>query len=385
MKYILIVREEIVCLFVVLFLTFYYAYYKKMGEEKIDENYYIKLSCAGIIHIIFDIITVFTVNNRQTIPDSINKIAHITFFLSGVFFVETFMTYVIKLTVSYRILRFYKKIQYIPLVCILILSFFLPIEYVDGSATSYSYGPLVFVCYGWVIAYCLICILLVIFRFGELERKTRVTVIPVSVFLISGVVLQAVFPEILMTSASLTFVCIGLFVTLNNPVEAVSQQAFWDVATGLHNKNSYQKLRILLDKKYENRSVQIGFVVCDMNGLKRINDNYGHAEGDKLIKACAAVLLEELKTAYNVYRVGGDEFVAVYYMPNDNLVQAEMEKVWLHCARYKDSFIPLSIAMGYASGICKAGELGALYQKADELMYANKKKMKEENPELVRI
>lgn len=385
MSYVLIVREEIVCLFVLLFLAVYYAYYRRLGEQKLDENYYIKLSCAGIVHVIFDMITVYTVNNREYVPDMFNKIAHIVFFASGVFFVETFMTYVIKLTLSYRILRIYKKFEYIPLASIFVLSLFLPIDYVQGCATAYSYGPLVFACYGGVIAYCIICILLVIFRFSEIEVKTRVAVIPVAVFLIIAVIVQAIFPETLITSAGLTFICIGLFVTINNPAETFTQQAFWDAATGLHNKNGYQKLRNFLEKRYSKRKVQIGFIICDMNGLKRINDNYGHAEGDKLIKACAAVLLEELKTAYNVYRVGGDEFVVVYHSPNDALVQAEMENVRVSCEKYKESPIPLSIAMGYASGECRADEIDALYQKADELMYANKKKMKEENPELVRM
>ena len=117
----MIVREEIVCLFVLLFLAVYYAYYRRLGEQKLDENYYIKLSCAGIVHVIFDMITVYTVNNREYVPDMFNKIAHIVFFASGVFFVETFMTYVIKLTLSYRILRIYKKYTSSKYFCFIII------------------------------------------------------------------------------------------------------------------------------------------------------------------------------------------------------------------------------------------------------------------------
>lgn len=55
-----------------------------------------------------------------------------------------------------------------------------------------------------------------------------------------------------------------------------------------------------------------GVLFFDVNGLKKINDIYGHSEGDKLIVKCAELLDQNLLNA-DLYRISGDEFVAIYY------------------------------------------------------------------------
>lgn len=380
----LVLREEFVCLLVLFFLTFYHAYYNCQLKGKVEDDYFLRLSILGISHVIFDIITLFTVNYRTIVPETLNKWFHVCFYFTGMLFIAEFLGYVIKLTLSYRILRGYRKFMYVPHFIIFILTFFLPIEYIDGDGISYSYGPMVFACYGTFLLYCVICILLAVVRFGEIDKKTRIAVLPVSALMIMMVIFQAVNPELLMTSAGITFVCIGLFVTVNNPVDIYAKEALWDDATGLHNKNSYQKLMNMLQKKYENKNAAIGFIVCDLNGLKLINDNFGHVEGDKLIKAAGQVLLEGLETAYNVYRVGGDEFTVVYHSPNEETMKAEIQKVRQLCEAYQESPVPLSIAMGYAIDTCKADGFDELYKKADALMYEDKKRIKAEHPEFIR-
>lgn len=380
----LVLREEFVCLLVLFFLTFYHAYYNCQLKGKVETDYFLRLSTMGICHVFFDIITLFTVNYRMIVPEALNKWFHICFYFTGMIFIAEFLEYVIKLTLSYRILRIFRKIMYVPHLIIFVLTFFLPIEYIDGNGISYSYGPLVFLCYGTYLVYCVICILLAVVRFSEIDKKTRIAVLPVSALMIIMVVFQAVNPELLMTSAGITFVCIGLFVTVNNPVDVFAQQALWDDATGLHNKNSYQKLMKMLQKKYEKKEATIGFVVCDLNGLKLVNDNFGHVEGDRLIKAAGQVLLEGMETAYNVYRVGGDEFTVVYHSPNEEYVKAEIQKVRELCAEYKESPVPLSIAMGYAIDTCKADRFDEVYKKADALMYEDKMRIKEMHPEFIR-
>lgn len=118
--------------------------------------------------------------------------------------------------------------------------------------------------------------------------------------------------------------------------------------------------------------------------LKHVNDNYGHAEGDRLIKAAATVLLDNLEAAYNVYRTGGDEFVVIYLSTSDEVVGAEMKKVREACDNFTDCSIKLSIAMGYSSGTVDYSGINDIYKRADELMYENKAEMKRKNPELCR-
>ena len=113
-----------------------------------------------------------------------------------------------------------------------------------------------------------------------------------------------------------------------------------------------------------------------MNYLKTINDRYGHAEGDKLLTAAATVLRTHLKSAENIYRLGGDEFAAIYLSPDDRTVASEMKNVTRACAEAVGFAVPLSIAMGYASGIIDE-KVGDVFRNADENMYAHKAQMKQ--------
>lgn len=380
---ILTVREEAVCLLVLIFLICYHSIYKSSDENN-DGKSFLKISSYALGHVILDILTVVTVNNLDVVPEAVNKVLHIAFYCFGLLFIMEFLDYVIKLTMSYKLLQQYRRIKFFPVLLIILLSFVLPMEYVEGRGTNYSYGQLIFVCYGIFALYCLLAMVLALVNYKNLDKKMRLAVLPTISLLVMMISLQAAIPELLMTGAAVTFACIGLFVTVDNPVSAYLEQALWDNATGVRNKNSFQKQMSSLEKKYKNKQLSIGFVICDMNGLKLVNDNYGHAEGDKLIKAAASVLLENLKQAHNVYRIGGDEFAVIYLSPNDEEVVSEIENVRTACDNYKDSPIKLSIAMGYASGTSDSSGFMEIYSKADALMYENKAEIKRKNPEFCR-
>lgn len=379
----LILREEFVCLLVLFFLVIYHSIYKSKDDNN-DGKSFLKIAFYAVGHVVFDIITVITVNELSVVPQTVNKWFHVIYYCFGIMFISEFLDYVIKLTMSYRFLHQYRGVKFFPVAAVVVLSFFLPVQYVEGRGTNYSYGPLVFACYGIFAIYCLTAMIVALVKYKNLDKKTRLGVLPTITLLAVMMGVQAVVPELLMTGAGATFVCIGLFVTVDNPVSVYLEQALWDKATGVRNKNSFEKQMASLEKKYQNKQLNIGFIICDMNGLKLINDNYGHAEGDKLIKAAATVLLENLKNAYNVYRIGGDEFAVIYLSPNDEIVKAEIENVRTACENYKDSPIPLSIAMGYSSGTSNSAGFMDIYSRADVLMYENKADIKRLNPEFVR-
>ncbi|MGN0665763.1 MAG: GGDEF domain-containing protein [Huintestinicola sp.] len=383
MSVILIIREEAVCLLFLVFLICYYWVYKS-NDENNDGKSFLKISAYALGHVILDMVTVITVNNLSTVPELLNKVLHIAFFCFGILFIMEFLDYVIKLTMSNRFLRKYRRIKFFPVILIIPLSLFLPIEYIEGRGTNYSYGPLLFACYGLFAIYCISAMLLVIANYKNLDIKMRLAVLPTITLMAVMISVQAVVPEMLITGAGATLVCIGLFVTVDNPVSAYMEQALWDNATGVRNKNSFEKQMSLFEKNYRNKKLRLGFVICDLNGLKLINDNYGHSEGDRLIKAAASVLLNNMKNAYNVYRIGGDEFAVIYLSPNDEAVRAEVESVRTACNNYNDSPVKLSIAMGYASGTSDPSGFMEIYSRADALMYENKAEIKRLNSELSR-
>ncbi len=373
----LILREEIVCLVVILFIIFYTATYK----IKDGDNSFMKVLLAALGHVVFDAITVVTVNTQDVVPASANKFLHLMYYFFSILFTMEFYDYIVRLTVPHNKQKLLRTIRYIPTVIFVLLFFILPIEYVEGHGTNYSYGPLVFVGYGIFVVHCIICLILVMYYRTMLDFKIRYTLFPMVIVMILVVVTQAFVPELLMTGAGVTFVCLGLFASFNNPAQQYMEQALWDAATGIKNKNGYQKQLELIEKKYAKKTIRIGFLVGDMNGLKVINDNYGHVEGDKLIRAAANVLNKNLCSAHDIYRVGGDEFVAIYFYPDDDTVEKEMLSVMMACEEYKDSPIALSIALGYASGMYSPDYMD-IYNQADSIMYERKIEIKKNHPEL---
>lgn len=376
---ILIIREEIICIVVLIFLISYHLIYR----NKNNGNSFLMVSSMGLGHMIFDLITVITVNNRDIVPDPVNALLHFMFYIFSMLFIMEFYNYVVKLTMPMNMHKKLRHIGYIPLLVFFILFFILPIEYINGNGTSYSFGPIIFAGYSIFAIYCLTCLVLAIARRNRLDVKTRFAILPTSILMAAFIITQAIIPELLMTSAGITIVCLGLFTTVNNPMENFREQAYWDEATGVQNKNSFKKQLAYMEKKYSNKRVTIGFIICDMNGMKLINDTYGHAEGDKLIQTATNVMKNCFRSAYNIYRVGGDEFAILYISPDNDAVRKEIENAREACSNYKDSPIALSVAMGYASDVYSPAYMD-IYTKADELMYIDKQEIKKKHPEFNR-
>ena len=114
--------------------------------------------------------------------------------------------------------------------------------------------------------------------------------------------------------------------------------------------------------------------VMDVNGLKQVNDTYGHAAGDAYIKGAAQAILETLGQNGAFFRTGGDEFAAIWIDPvtQPDQVIAELRE---QLSRWSDPYgNTLSMAVGYASSAdhkdCSVKEVVRL---ADEAMYADKR------------
>ncbi len=375
----LILREEIVCTIILIFLIFYYV----VNKVKDKEMLFLKLSGLALFHVLFDMITVITVNNRDIVPDTVNRILHICFYISGLLFALWFYNYIVQLTVRFKYVRGMKAAGSVIFFLFALFLLFLPMEYRSGVGTDYSYGPLAIIGYALFLLYCTVCFILLLIAWRRLDQRVRRALIPMLVIMYTAVVVQAIIPELLMTGGNVTLICIGLFVALDNPDKDYMKQALWDLSTGLNNRNCYNRD---LDRYTESTSRKksgrrIGFVVADLNYLKTVNDQYGHAQGDRLIVAAAEVLRTHLRSAENVYRVGGDEFVAIYFTGEDSIPEREMGKVLEACAEADVGPVPLSIALGYASGPMD-GDIHSVFQQADQRMYEHKLKIKQAAPHL---
>ncbi len=150
----------------------------------------------------------------------------------------------------------------------------------------------------------------------------------------------------------------------------LSQLSYYDTLTSFYNRNRY-----IEDSEALARSGgSVGIVYLDVNGLKDINDQHGHAIGDRVIVECARKMREVFQNA-DYYRIGGDEFVVI--CPG-----IERDAFERRVAELRGRF--------QANSLCKAAigaqwdtqfsDLQQIIAKADQKMYEDKKDFYRKNP-----
>lgn len=156
------------------------------------------------------------------------------------------------------------------------------------------------------------------------------------------------------------------------------QAAREDYLTGLGNQRSYSEAILMLSKNDIPKNLIIG--AFDLNGLKILNDQYGHKAGDEAIQIAAKVLVQSFGRMGTVYRVGGDEFCGIFQASKEEIELAK-EKLVDNIAVNKGRYCKkVSISSGY-SLLEEHPEysLHALEMDADHEMYVNKKEYYEKN------
>lgn len=147
-----------------------------------------------------------------------------------------------------------------------------------------------------------------------------------------------------------------------------------DELTGVRNKRSYVQMEEQLNISIEaGLDVQFAIVVLDINGLKEVNDVYGHQAGDQYIKDGCKIICDIFRHS-PVYRIGGDEFVAVIQGKDYEIVEQLMGVLAdINHRNFHDNKVVL------AGGMARYEDdknCAAVFRRADQLMYANKMHLK---------
>lgn len=144
-----------------------------------------------------------------------------------------------------------------------------------------------------------------------------------------------------------------------------------DTPTNLYNRNYFEQA---LDKYLDKNTSGMGIVICDIDGLKLVNDTLGHAVGDDYLKTAATILCQCFDCNDVVARIGGDEFaVLIKHTTTKELsaISSEIDRL-LAMINTEERIIPISMSLGYAVGDGTQKDLKELLKIADNLMYREK-------------
>lgn len=152
--------------------------------------------------------------------------------------------------------------------------------------------------------------------------------------------------------------------------EEILYLTYHDVLTGLYNRAFFETERKRLDTKCE---LPLSVIVGDINGLKLINDAFGHEEGDKILIAMAKILKLCSRSEDIVARIGGDEFCILLPKTDTHNAQLIVNRIKRKCEEYinkasRETYFA-SISLGYATKLKIEEPFEKIFRIAEEFMY----------------
>lgn len=307
---ILILRAEIVCLLTLLYLSLNAKRYKLGKKDKT----FVVLLIVAFIHVVFDIVTVLSVNNMDVVPSEVNKLFHIIFYVSAMEFTSIYVDYIISM--------FYPKHKKRPYINLIIIAlyvasiYFVPgmeITYIEQKGTFASTGPAAYVGFAYAYLNIIIGLALMLINQKKIKQNVMYTLFPISITVVLLITYQIFEQSFLATGIGVTLLTIGLFFSNNNPAQVFQQQQASDSLSTLKTNNDFYTDLVTYNKDYaSDAKPYYAFVKCVINNLSEVNNKLGHDVGDEYISLVINKIVSSFKDALAFYRFSGSEIMIVY-------------------------------------------------------------------------
>lgn len=153
--------------------------------------------------------------------------------------------------------------------------------------------------------------------------------------------------------------------------EELAYISLHDGLTGLYNRSQFERE---MESLRTTPPVSLGILVCDLNGLKLLNDTLGHPEGDKMLLKASTLLQQLFAGVGMLARIGGDELVVLFRDAHSEFMASvcEVARDALTRANEGEDDAPISFACGVAYGDGENLSVDSLFKAADEMMYRDK-------------
>ena len=178
-----------------------------------------------------------------------------------------------------------------------------------------------------------------------------------SIALTSGVTFPFIFGS-KFAQIFCTIIAVSLFIYY---VFTILELVKKDGLTGVLNREAYY-----IETRRDYKDIT-AIISLDMNGLKSINDTFGHAAGDEALVTLALCFGKAIRARQSVYRMGGDEFVIVCRKTSKEDVEALVERIREYVAE-----TTYSCSIGYSYHDEGTIKLEDLLKESDEQMYSDK-------------
>ena len=217
-------KTQAACLIVIFFIGVmnFSAHNKKTRSS----GWFSALLVCTSLQLVFDMLSVYTVNHLETVSPVINRIVHDFYmgFMLSIFYlaykyIETMIEEELGRTVGRK--GFFPVI---PLIITILGVVFLPLQYVESKRSNYSYGPAAYMTYIGVAVYVVFIVRLIVKYGKQLPDKKRKTIRFALLSEIPVGVCQIIIPDILITCLGMVLLILGIYMTTENPDALLAEQ-----------------------------------------------------------------------------------------------------------------------------------------------------------------
>lgn len=247
----MVLKTSIVCLVLILYMCMFY--YRKPHIKIKSTKMFRRLIIAAGSTSLFDLVTLYTVNHINTVPEFLNLAAHIAYLYSILMFVYFLFLYMKScLHHEHIINNTVRIIQSIPVVLSTLGILFLPITYIQGKETFYSSGAKVYALYGSVVIYLVLILYYCLRYWNILDSEKRLAIfLAVPIYTVFTII-QMIIPETLLVVLGTTLIMMGLILSNENT------EKYMDEKTGLFNQYSFE---VILDEyDFSKRKAVVGLI-----------------------------------------------------------------------------------------------------------------------------
>ncbi len=351
---------------IIILLVLYYACQAKTSQRRLEDRLHSFMVFGVMLGCCMEMLS-YTVDGRL-FPGArmINYIANTYLFSVNLLLPFALLVYV-DLGLyddTSRIWKHYKPQIIIGLVMFgaNILNFFVPVCYVISPENVYARLPFSYFYYAVILYYCITAVFLT--RRYERENGAK-AFFHISVFLLPillGAGLQFAFYGLSLAWLSAAVGLMGLFMMQQN------EMAYVDSLTDTYNR---QYLSHTLSA-WISREKRFCGVMLDMDGFKRINDTYGHSEGDRALKAAADILKQARRENEGVFRFAGDEFIILKLTEDPAGLDAYMDRVLRLLKEGGGEDVRYRLEISYGAGFYRGGTVDDFMKDMDDSMYRMK-------------
>lgn len=151
--------------------------------------------------------------------------------------------------------------------------------------------------------------------------------------------------------------------------DRIKYLSFHDDLTGLFNRAFFEEELRRLDTE---RQLPISVILIDVNGLKFVNDAFGHPEGDRILIDTARIIEESCRREDIICRWGGDEFIILLPQCSEEEVERICQRIRTAPLKHDRNLIPISLAIGTATKKEINQNIQGVLSDAEDRMYRNK-------------